>query len=286
MSIPVPLWTAAPLIGGEYVSGMCFVLTLQVFWEYGVQLNILLDKKRQTMLNFLMMLASINGFFGHAANATQISVLASNVTTLFAFIVVQYGLVIINHNTLIRINVYLKCVSQNFLDRFCIVMYFLPFFTFIPVYLMCMENIPQDKLINQSSWNKDVFKPMTLIFIFVTEMLATISDIVLLVQVRRIQNQSDPTSGIREQTTRSILSRGLFTNYIVTWMFLILDIFVKLAIMMGYPLLFDSILSIITLAMRARCNLHYGLNMRRVLNFKEYEVSAFTPPGSPSRMSK
>jgi hypothetical protein len=33
---------------------------------------------------------------------------------------------------------------------------------------------------------------------------------------------------------------------------------------MGYPLLFDSIISIVTIALRARSNILYGLNMKEL----------------------
>lgn len=60
------------------------------------------------------------------------------------------------------------------------------------------------------------------------------------------------------------ISRDLVADYFVTWVFLLADIVIKILIVMGIPVLFDSALTVGTIAMRARCNLGYGLNMRDI----------------------
>jgi hypothetical protein len=121
---------------------------------------------------------------------------------------------------------------------------------------------------------------MTMGFVVVTEVLATISYVGLLLNVYAIRNQLLRKSSeqrravsISSMSRKSIssLSLDLATNYIITWFFLLADIFTKVLIMFGYPFLFDSILSITTIALRSRSNIIYGLNMKEIF---EESISA------------
>ena len=258
--------SAIPLAAGEVLAGMTLVLTTQLFWSFGFQYNVFNDKKRQVFLNFLMMLASVNGLFAYPFNATLESISGSNITTLASFAFVQFGLVIINHNSLVRFNAFSLFMSKNVMNRICLVLYFLPFSVFIPIYFAAAERMPKNQLINMDDWNRHVFKPMTVGLVFTTELLATISDILLLRSVLRIRNQLLAATGItiKKQNKIQSVSSDLIANYLLTWFFLFFDILVKLSIMAGYPFLFDSIVSILNIALRARTNILYGLNMKNL----------------------
>lgn len=221
-----------------------------------------------------MFFAGFNGFIAYPLNTTLSSIGASNVTTLFSFAFVQYGLVIINHNSLARFNSFSSLMSTKTLNRICFIFYLLPLVVFIPVYEAWSQKATRGELLNTSEWNKNVFKPMTLVLILVTEVVATISDVLLLRSVLKIrdsfilahQQSSVVTSMARTKKISKIqsVSSDLITNYVVTWSFLLLDIVVKILIIQGYALLFDSIISILTIALRARSNILYGLNMKKI----------------------
>ena len=263
----VPENAAIPLAGGEIISGMTLVLTAQVIWSHGFSANVFHDQKRQILLNNVMFLAAINGILAHSFNATQSSVWASNVTTLCSFAFVQFGLVVLNHNSIARFNAYCNIMSMNTLKWVCLLLYFLPFAVFIPIYIAAANQIPNGQLINASHFNKEIFKPMTLALILTTEVLATISDVVLLRSVLQIKDQllsasaKTPKKKVRKINSVSL---DLLCNYVFTWFFLVFDITIKIGIILGYPLLFDSIISILTIALRARSNILYGLNMKEV----------------------
>jgi hypothetical protein len=79
---------------GSMFAGITFVLTSQVLYKFGLQFDLFHDQKRQTMLNFLCFLASLNAMAAYPLNQSLVSVLGSNVTTLFTFTFVQFGLVV------------------------------------------------------------------------------------------------------------------------------------------------------------------------------------------------
>ena len=262
------------------VSGISLALTSQIIWGHSVHFNLFHDYHRQTVINFIMFLATINAIIAYPSNATQNSVLVSNVTTLFSFTFVQYGLVMINHNSLARWNAWSKAFSLKSLNAISMLLYLCPLVAMIPIYLAVIEKFPSNQLLNQSSWNIEIWKPMTMGFVVVTEVLATISDVGLLMNVYAIRNQLFRKSSEQRRTGSissisrkriSSLSLDLATNYIITWFFLLADIFTKVLIMFGYPFLFDSILSITTIALRSKSNIIYGLNMKEIF---EESISA------------
>jgi hypothetical protein len=70
----------------------------------------------------------------------------------------------------------------------------------------------------------------------------------------------------------SSMAKNVYIHYIVIWSLLAIDLVLKILIMYGHPLLFDSIVTICTLAMRAKCNLLFGLELKTVLNIKTTTV--------------
>ena len=223
-----------------------------------------------------MMIASFNTMFAYPFNATHESILGSNITTLLSFAFVQFGLVVINHNSLVRFNAFSLIMSQKTLNRICMVLYFLPFAVLIPIYFAAAQRMTRNELINMDVWNRHVYKPMTVVLVFVTELLATISDVLLLRSVLRIRNQLLAASGNSSRKINQIqsVSSDLLANYLVTWFFLLFDILVKVSIMAGYPFLFDSIVSILNIAMRARTNILYGLNMKNIFESSTHSLTA------------
>lgn len=281
---PIPDSVATPLAGGELVAGMTLVLTAQILWSHGVSFNIFHDMRRQTLLNGVMFLAAINGILAYPLNATGFSVWASNITTLLSFSFVQYGLVMINHNSFSRWNAWSQTFSKRTLNVICGILYILPLFVMIPIYFAAIDKIPSGTLLNTSEWNKLIFKPMTLALIVTTEVLATISDVALLAGVFKIKNQLLQGSK-SEKRSRNIdaVSLDLIVNYLITWFLLFADILLKILIIYGYPLLFDSIVSIATIAMRARSNILFGLNMKDIFeSSKNNATSQVSSSKSPN----
>lgn len=72
---------ATPLAGGELFVGMTLVLTIQTLYTHGLQYNLNHDKKRQTLLNAMVLFTSIIGTITFPFNATKQSIPVSNGTT-------------------------------------------------------------------------------------------------------------------------------------------------------------------------------------------------------------
>ncbi|ORZ39287.1 hypothetical protein BCR44DRAFT_1483032 [Catenaria anguillulae PL171] len=289
---------AAPLAGGELCSGMTLVLTMQMMWDHGLAIDIRHDKKRQILLNLICFICAVNTTISYGFNATKASVAISDVTTMITFLCVQYSLVILNHNTIIRAtNIFSKgaALSRERLDRYCTALYFLPPIVLIPIYLAFADTAGTGKAMNTSTWNSLVFKPLNIVLVMVTAALATVTDILLLkkvdshfVTLRQSTDQllanpnksSLPMLNVKPATAAGgaaqptaaternsiAMRKNLWVNYAIAWFLLVADVVLKSLIAAGVPLLFDSIVTILTVAMRSRCNLQFGLEMQKAFN--------------------
>ncbi|ORZ38880.1 hypothetical protein BCR44DRAFT_1427979 [Catenaria anguillulae PL171] len=250
---------AAPLAGGQLCSGMTIVLTAQMMWEHGLTIGIYHDKRRQILLNLICFVCALNTTISYGYNATKASVLVSDLTTIITFLSVQYSLVILNHNTIIRAaNIFTKGhISRERLDRYCTVLYILPPIVLIPIYFAFADKFGSDQPLNTSTWNSTVYKPLNIALIMITAVLATVTDIMLLNKVdahfRTFANQG-PNDGnemrapgtapstnsklkeqLRERRKKIALRKDLWMNYAVTWTLLIADVVLKAVIAAGIP---------------------------------------------------
>ena len=315
---------AVPLAGGELFSGITLVLTLQMLYRYGTKVGIKNDLKRQILLNLICLICSINTIISYGFNATGSSVLVSNITTVITFMCVQYGLVILNHNTAIRLSTVLSSRfphDRSVVDRICLVFYLLPWLVFIPIYLAIDEKWTRAegkmRPFNTSVYNLSYYKFLNIGLVITTELLAVSTDIILLLQVAethsRLKKLASPmnlalvnpttlaavaatstnattTTSTTMTTTNmesssmernprvqafrmfSRLSRDFIVNYGLTWALVILDVTIKSLIATGQQaFLFDSIVSVATIAMRSRANLVYGLELQHILGMGQDE---------------
>jgi tellurite resistance protein TehA-like permease len=103
------------------------------------------DRKRQTILNLLCFVGATNAVFYYPIAASQNYRLVHAGTTLVMLIVVLFGLVIINHNSLSRLNnISVKYrVPQFTLNCFCTLLYVTPI-----VHLLCVYYFFDDEFLN------------------------------------------------------------------------------------------------------------------------------------------
>lgn len=269
---------ATPLAGGEWFSGITLVLTAQMVWQYGLTVGITNDKKRQILLNLICFLCALNTTISYGYNATKESLTVSDVTTVITFLSVQYSLVILNHNTIIRatnLGSSLKIDRQK-IDRYCKILYVLPIFVLIPIYYAFAATSGTGKAMNTSTFNSLIYKPLNIALLFGTEFLATATDVLLLLKVKAAANALSSASasyipnvsavpGNGSKQKHRLASRDLWMNYGITWFLIVVDATIKILISAGLPLLFDSIITITTVAMRSRTNLQYGLELQAMV---------------------
>jgi hypothetical protein len=224
--------------------GIATTLTIQTT-EYGLAVGIRNDKKRQKLLNLLCLFGSIAGCFVYPVNYMDEIPHLSSFLTFVMFVSIQYSLCIINHNSFVRLAILTRRMWTR--TNLILLIYVLPLFTLIPIYLAAYESIPINKRLNLSNWNSSIYKPLNIVLVISTELVALGTDILML---RRLK-----------QKTTLLLKK----MYCITWIFLTTDIVIKYLISIGVPMLFDSILSLVTLAMRARVNLQFGLLLQKAV---------------------
>jgi hypothetical protein len=253
------------LIAGTSLSIIVFVVTTFEIRKHGIRMSVTNCDARQKTLIFSCWMGSICGIVAYPQAAYQFSIPVGNLLTLLLFHALQFGLVMINHNSLIRLHSMTQIVSKKLLDRICIFLYILPFVVVSPMYFAYAETFPNRPMI-ASAWNRDVFKPVTLALVLSTEFFACITDVLLMFHIVKVASKQDTLhlDGIALQKYHT-MKRGLLQSYLLVWTVLAFDVVIKILIILGYSIFFDSILSVCTITCRARANLIYGINMRSVL---------------------
>lgn len=142
------------------------------------------------------------------------------------FTLVQFGLGILNHNTFSRINaldIKYFSVSKETFQKISIIFYVLPLVCLIPIYLAAIEKMPGGYL-NKSPYNSLVYKPMNLVLVLVTEFMATITDVMLILKVVQTHGSVKQDQGKKINMSAP---RDLIANYTISWVLIGADIFVK-----------------------------------------------------------
>ncbi|KAJ3272474.1 hypothetical protein HDV01_005544 [Terramyces sp. JEL0728] len=259
-----PIERAIPFEGGSAVSGIVLTLTSLALYEYGISIDIFNDRSRQKLVMLISFIGGIAGLIFYGSNQTKLNWMVTNVSVFILFLAGQYGMVIINHNSIIRLAVALN-LELSRIQKMCSVLYILPWVALIPIYFAIHETFPFQVPLTTSTWNTVVSKELFLILIFVTETLATVTDIMLLNRVQKSANHFG--SGGCDY------KRDLHASYAVIWSFMLADFTVKILITQGYPFLFDAIITISVVVLRARTNLYYGVMLKKVMDESSYGVS-------------
>ncbi|KAI8897205.1 hypothetical protein BC833DRAFT_594744 [Globomyces pollinis-pini] len=253
-------------ISGVAFSCLNVFINSCILRTHGLHISLVNDKHRQTLLSLILLFASTCSIFSYLLNYLAVNNVVSNIFTLIVFTIVQYGLVIINHNSFARLGAAQSHLSTfRKLYAFWPILYLIPIITLIPIYLAAIETIPKGLPLNKSKFNRFYFKPLNIFLVIATELLASFIDLYLLTCVNQSQPIDEETSNstsnqlIDFKSSLAIYKSGnIWLDYIVIWIVLLLDIFIKILIANGIPLLFDSAVTITTLALRSKFNLQYG----------------------------
>ncbi|KAJ3271329.1 hypothetical protein HDV01_006834 [Terramyces sp. JEL0728] len=256
----IPIANALPFEGGSVISGIVLTLTSLAMYEYGISFNIFNDKSRQKLVMLISFVGALAGLVFYGSNQTKLSWVVTDISVFILFLCGQYGLVIVNHNSIIRLAVTFDLPVPK-VQRLCGVLYLLPWVALVPIYLAFSATISKELALTTSTWNSVVSKLEFLVLIFVTEILATVTDLMLLNKVQK------STSALSQgKNGRNGHGFDLHISYAIIWFFMIADFTVKILITQGYPLLFDAIITISVVVLRARSNLFYGVMLKRVLD--------------------
>ncbi|TPX62186.1 hypothetical protein PhCBS80983_g00658 [Powellomyces hirtus] len=250
--MPIPVNSVIPLEAGSIVCGIVLTLLVLGIAQHGVSLKVIADSDRQRFLNVVCLSVVIAGIISLGLNQTLDVFILQNVCLMVIFGGVQLGLCCLNHNTLMRL--YITYTRQRGgvkrASQWCLLLYPLSAIVLIPIYLAYPQTVHLEEGVNRAEINARVYKPLNVGLVFATELLATVSDVLLL---RRINIAAD---GTREAEVAALARRNLWKEYTVVWLSVVLDVLLKLLIFAGQPVLFDSQVTNLTLVLRARTNLN------------------------------
>ncbi len=243
------------------MCGITFALTVMVIFEHGISISIKDDRQRQKTLNLLCFLsiATLLPFYGLLQTFENINALFYLVMVFWPCI--MWGLVILNHNTFVRaVNLVPSLhISRITVDRFCYVLYLLPPIALIPIWMALQETWGTGKPPTASIFQL-YFRYLSIVLIILTEILATISDYSLMKKV--LTSRSSVASGTKQVSQK--VSRNITYGYAACWLIMVADIIVKILIATGVVGVFDASITTLSLAVRARMNLAYGLELKNI----------------------
>lgn len=256
-----------PLICGSTVALSTCCISLHLLYKHGLRFDIYTNRHRQTLIGLVCLLASINGLIQFPVSATSASIAVMNANAIISFAVVAFGLVLINHNSIVRVHSLMQSTSRMggtlVRDRICTLLYVLPLVTLIPIYLAAADQVPKTNgLLNNSDYNKIIYKPLGLTLILSTEFLATATDLAVFFHVTQLREKKSRKS-VSATAEQSLVKA--FADYSWIWGLVVVDVTIKVLIIKGYPLFFDNIVSMLTICFRAKTNLDYGLHLRQLL---------------------
>ncbi|KAI8590009.1 hypothetical protein BDZ88DRAFT_116826 [Geranomyces variabilis] len=256
----IPVESVIPLQAGSVICGIALTLSTQTLTRHGVSFRLVGDADRQKFLSLLCFIIVVAGIISLGLNQTLQAYVLQDICLLIIFWGVQLGLCCLNHNTIVRF--YLAFSTRTgqvqTVARYCLVLYPLSLAVLIPIYIAFPETVTAHAGVNRAPINARVFKPLNVALVFATEALATASDILLLYKVFR------STAGSGRTSVLPIVRSNLLKEYAVVWTSVVLDVILKLLIFAGQPVLFDSQVSNLTLILRARTNLQYGLTLQEM----------------------
>ncbi|KAI8898228.1 hypothetical protein BC833DRAFT_590563 [Globomyces pollinis-pini] len=281
----IPALTAITLSGGSTFSGITFIYTTQNLRNYGLQFSINNDKSRQTLLSFLLLLVSLCGLFVYPLTQSECPPIILTIMVFTMFTLVQFSLVIVNHNSLIKLSLYYHNRSKSELSlvekypKLVRCLYLIPFFTLIPIYFALMDTVPKNIPLPKSYYNTAIFKPLNICLVLITESLALWTDILLLVKVgdvghdkvKELLNQSDKSvkkssKPLWINKVHQYSTKDIWWDYALIWGSMMIDIFIKVLISTGTMVLFDTAITACSLAIRSQSALNYGLRLRELLD--------------------
>lgn len=267
---------ATTLGAGMLLTGLTLTITTQMLYDFGLDIGIWNDKKRQVLLNLVCWFGAVVIMIAYPYNQTKENPWVGDwIGTPMFWIIAQYGLVILNHNTLTRIGVIMNLsdAGRARLNKIGTVFYFLPPIVMIPIWLAMRDfagttnpstGIPFGPGFHRY-YNSEVYKPLNTALVISTEALAIITDIILL---KKVFDASRASKAFKNQSVSWFSGefKDLMVMYSFTWGMIIFDCVIKLLIAAGHAFFFDTVITITCIALRSRANLLYGLEIKSLIS--------------------
>jgi hypothetical protein len=281
--------TLTPVIAGNVVAGLGIMLNVQTLWQHGLgsfKNAIFSDKDRQRWLAAFSFCGQISFIVLSGYQATLSGLKPTLVLSTIQYMFILYGLTFLVHNSLVRLYVAsFKQVNLNLFNKVCCSLYILPLGVYVPYWIIISRYWSSSSNTISDELFFGVWEPLFFAVVVGTEVLALISDILL---VRRILSSKQilsgatpPQNGIKPTETSSgtgIISQlfpslrnvsddtiNFMAVYVFIWLTLALDMILKSLIdTTTMPVLFDGAVTLFGLALRASANLNFGTTVKGV----------------------
>ncbi|KAI8893927.1 hypothetical protein BC833DRAFT_606804, partial [Globomyces pollinis-pini] len=279
------------LSGAMFFCGATFIQSSLTFIQYGISFNILQDKARQTLLNFLCF-ASVFFFVPYYyTNQTKELPILNDVCLLAFSIAIQYGLVILFHNSIVKItNGVSKPKSfMKMINKYIIILYIFPLLP-LSLIVMSIYDAQTTKLpARNSQYNTLYYKPIAIGLILCVNILAIYADYMLMNKVKKLASTVQSMSKQKSNPARlGSKSLSLDATYNIITVLVLLDVLAKVGVVMNYPV-FDSIITVLSLSFRSGANLKFGTTLRNIYkpdSSEEYTTEQTRQQSVRSQVSK
>ncbi|KAI8893925.1 hypothetical protein BC833DRAFT_258325 [Globomyces pollinis-pini] len=256
-------------------TGIGFSISLNTLLQYGVSFHFQNDKDRQKLLNlfcFVSIIALIPYYYTNQSKEFN----WLNDTTLFiANFGVQFGLVVLIHNSLVKLDVYYdqQTIFTQF-RKYAYILYFLPPFPLSLVVLSIVESQLKDSLARSSYYYTQLYKPYSAGAVFIVNIISITVDMMLIYKVvylRKTLVGNQPSIKINQVNvntkpkstgiTKPTANLTLQTFYKLISILVLIDLTCKVLVVMNYPV-FDTAITITSLSLRSLTSLKFGMKLK------------------------
>ncbi|KAI8893923.1 hypothetical protein BC833DRAFT_568788 [Globomyces pollinis-pini] len=186
------------LSGAMLFAGIGFSISLNTLLQYGVSFKYQNDNGRQKLLNLLCFVCIISMIPYYYTNQSKEFHWLNDATLLIGDIGIQYGLVVLTHNSIVKLKVYYeKSAIIKHLHNCVYAMYFLPPLPLALIVLSIMDGLEKGTLARSSIYNTKYYKPFVIVAISLVNLFSFTADLLLLYKVLHLKtslSNSKPAS--------------------------------------------------------------------------------------------
>ncbi|KAI8893922.1 hypothetical protein BC833DRAFT_568787, partial [Globomyces pollinis-pini] len=256
--------------------------------QYGVSFKYKNDNGRQKLLNLLCFISIISMIPYYYTNQSREFNWLNDATLLIGNIGIQYGLVVLTHNSIVKLKVYFDYLPIfKHLHNSIYVMYFLPPLPLALIVLSMVDGQAKGTLARSSVYNTKYYKPFAIVAISLVNVFSIAADLLLMYKVMHLKDSlsySDPkpkdilshNAGQASQDKRPAVSKdktnqpatiSMNTFYRLVVLLIVIDMIGKVLVILDYPA-FDSIVTLTSLALRSLANLKFGMKLKSHLSYQ------------------
>ncbi|KAI8892551.1 hypothetical protein BC833DRAFT_357656 [Globomyces pollinis-pini] len=258
------------LSGAMLFCGVCFTQSCQSLIQYGISFNIFQDKSRQIFLNLLCFLSVFFFIVYYYTNQSADYPRVNDICLLAFNIFIQYGLVILVHNSIVKLASGVNKTANffNTMTKYFAVVYILPIIPLSFIVMAIQDAHDKDILARKSHFNTQYYKPMSVVLILIVNLIASVADYILMNRVIALTERVNSSQNNSNYSTRKVKAHGshslsLKATYNIITVLVLIDVVMKVLVILDYPV-FDSVVTVTSLTFRSAANLKFGVTLKNI----------------------